>query len=123
MMNLIVGTGVTLNHDYASGRNDITINSLGGGGGMSRSIFTTSGNTTAGAVALTDYVYFVAGNHTITMPTAVGNTNRYTIKNNHTANIIINTTSSQTIDGTLSIEIAPWESVDLVSNNSNWGVV
>lgn len=91
--------------------------------GITRSTVVTSGNTTASATASVDYVYLVAGAHTITMPTAVGNTNRYTIKNNHSAAITVNTTSSQTIDGTTSIQIAPEDSVDLISNNSNWGIL
>lgn len=92
-------------------------------GGNTRTIITTSGSTTAGSTAGTDYVYLVAGNHTITMPTAVSNTNRYTIKNGYSANITINTTSSETIDGTTSIQIAPDESVDIISNNTNWRII
>jgi hypothetical protein len=95
----------------------------GGGGGTTRTIVVTSGNTTAGSTAGTDYIYLVAGAHTITMPTAVSNTNRYSIKNNYSANITINTTSSQTIDGTTSISIAPEESIDLISDNSNWRII
>ncbi len=94
-----------------------------GGGGTTRTVVTTSGNTTAGSTAGTDYVYLVAGAHTITLPTAVSNTNRYTIKNGHSANITIDTTSSQTIDGTTSISIAPDESVDIISNNTNWRII
>jgi hypothetical protein len=99
------------------------VNQSGGGGGITRSIVVTSGNTTAGEASLTDYVYLVAGAHTITFPTAVSNTNRYTIKNNHSANITVDTTSSQTIDGTTTISIAPQESVDIISNNTNWNIL
>lgn len=93
------------------------------GTGLVRTIVVTSSNTLAGSSAQTDYVYLVSGAHTITMPTAVGNTNRYTIKNLHSAAIIVNTTSSQTIDGTTSIQIAPEDSVDIIPNNSNWGII
>ncbi|MFP5260996.1 MAG: hypothetical protein ACLGJB_03720 [Blastocatellia bacterium] len=96
---------------------------VSGGSGINRSIVVTSGSVTAGATASTDYVYLVAGAHTVTMPTAASNTNRYTIKNNHSAAITVNTTSSQTIDGGASIQIAPEDSVDLISNNSNWFVI
>ena len=95
----------------------------GGSGGTSRTIVVTTGNTTAGSTANTDYVYLVAGLHTITMPTAVSNTNRYSVKNNHSANITIGTTSSQTIDGTTTISLAPEESVDLISDNTNWRII
>lgn len=95
----------------------------GGGSGITRSVVVTSGNFTAGATALTDYVYLVAGAHTPTMPTAVGNTNRYTIKNNHSAAITVGTTSSQTIDGVTTVTIAPENSIDLISNNANWSII
>jgi hypothetical protein len=91
--------------------------------GRSRSIFTVSTNTTAASAADTDYVYIVGGAYTITMPTAVANTNRYSIKNAHSASITVNTTSSQTIDGSSSIGIAAEDSVDLISDNSNWRIL
>lgn len=90
---------------------------------IKRTVVTTSGNVTAGSTAKTDYVYLVAGAHTVTLPTAVSNTNRYTIKNGHSANITVDTTSSQTIDGTTTISIAPDESVDIISNNTNWRII
>src|SRR5688572_4863623 len=68
------------------------IETLAAGGGITRTIVVTSGNVSAGATASTDYVYLVAGAHTITLPTAVSNTNRYTIKNNHSAAITVDTT-------------------------------
>lgn len=95
----------------------------GGGGGITRSIVVTSGSATMGSTASTDYVYLVSGAHTMTLPTAVSNTNLYTVKNNHSANITIDTTSSQTIDGTTSISLAPEEAVGIISNNSNWFIV
>ena len=94
-----------------------------GGSGITRSIVVTSGSATMGATALTDYVYLVAALDTMTLPTAVSNTNRYTIKNNHSANITVNTTSSQTIDGTTTISIAPQDSVEIISNNINWNII
>jgi hypothetical protein len=42
---------------------------------------------------------------------------------NHLANITLNTTSSQTINGTTTISIAPEESVDIVSDNTNWKII
>lgn len=99
------------------------IAALSVGAGITRTIVVTSSNVTAGATASRDYVYLVAGPHTVTLPTAVGNTNRYTIKNNHSADITLNTTASQTIDGTTSISINPQASVDIISTNINWSVV
>lgn len=92
------------------------------GAGITRSITVTSGSFTAGATANTDYAYLLAGAHVPTLPTAVGNTNRYTFKNNHSANITFLTTSSQTIDGG-ALVLGPQEAVDLVSNNANWFII
>lgn len=91
--------------------------------GITRSVVVTSGSATMGATALTDYVYLVAGAHTMTLPTAVSNLNRYTVKNNHSAAITVDTTSAQTIDGTTTISINPQSSVDIISNNSNWFII
>ena len=95
----------------------------GVGGGIVRSIIITSGNYTAGATSGTDYVYLIAGAHTGTLPTAVGNTNRYTFKNNHSAAVTLDGDGTETIDGTANIQIAPEDSVDLISDNSNWRVI
>lgn len=92
-------------------------------GGITRSVTVTSGSATMGSDASTDYVYLVAGAHTMTLPTAVSNTNRYTVKNKHSANITIDTTSAQTIDGDTSISVPPGSSVDLISDGSNWNII
>jgi hypothetical protein len=95
-----------------------------GGGGMTRSVVSISASGSAGATAQTDYVYFASGTITITLPTAAGNTNRYTIKNVGFGIITINTTSSQTIDDALSATIYTHNnSVDLVSDGSNWKLI
>lgn len=95
---------------------------VSGGSGQSQIVTVSSGNFTAGAAASTNYIYILAGNHTPTMPTAVGNTNRYTIKNAHTASIAVAFTSSQTADGG-GITLKPGASVDLVSNNTEWKII
>lgn len=98
-----------------------------GSGSFSRTISSISSNTTAGASATTDYVYKCTSTFTLTMPTAVGNTNRYTIKNVGSGTITVDTTSSQTIDGDLTwvlntnpSNILYGDSIDLVSDGSNW---
>ena len=98
--------------------------SNGGSGGMNRLVQTVSGNTTAGSTANTDYVYFVTATCTITLPTAVSNTNRYTfVVFNTGVTLTIAAASGQTIDGnatqTYSTE---YQSVDILSNNANWGL-
>jgi len=96
----------------------------GGSGGITRTIVSTASPLTAGSAAFTDYVYLVSGTTTITLPTAVGNTNRYTIKRVGTDPVTIATTSSQTIDGSLTALInVQYQSLDLVSDNANWNVI
>lgn len=81
-------------------------------------------SSTIAAATSTDYTIFANVGITTTLPTAVSNTNRYTIKNISASSVLIATTSAQTIDGS-STALLPVTniSVDLVSNNSNWQVV
>ena len=98
----------------------------GSGGGITRSISTITASTSAGSTANTDYVYNgnTAGNITLTLPTAVSNTNRYTVKNSNTGVLSIYTTSSQTIDGVTFYNLnKQYQAIDLLSNNSNWFIV
>jgi hypothetical protein len=99
------------------------INAATAGATITRDIVVPAGSGVIGDTTLTDYVYFITGAYTMTMPTAVNNTNRYTIKNNYSADITINTTASQTIDGSLTLVLAPSDSVDLISNNANWSII
>lgn len=95
----------------------------GGGGGITRSVNSISSPTTAGSTASTDYVYFVSGTTTLTLPTAVGNTNKYTVKNTGSATVTVDTTSAQTIDGASTLTINTPYSYDIISNGSNWFIV
>lgn len=97
----------------------------GKAGGITRSVVNITAAQTAGGTALIDYVYYWSGSSafTLTMPTAVSNTNRYTLKNASTVNQTVNTTASQTIEGGTSIVIYPNNSVDLISNGANWMVI
>lgn len=92
-------------------------------GGIVRSISSISSPTTAGATSGTDYVYFVTGTTTLTLPTAVGNTNSYKITNfDASLTTTVATTSSQTIDGSTTITLIPNQSVEIISNNANWAI-
>ena len=104
-------------------KGDGTWAAASGGSGITRTIVTTSGSLTLGSTSMTDYVYLVAGAHTLSMPTAVGNTNRYTVKNDHTAAITIDTTGAETIEGAASISLDPEKAVDIISNNTNWRII
>jgi hypothetical protein len=113
---LVAGTNVTLNYNDTTGFLTINVS------GITRTIVTTSGAATLPSDASTDYTVFIVGAHNQTMPTAVGNTNKYDIKNNYSANVTILTTSSQTIDGTTTISLSPQSAVTLISNGSNWSI-
>jgi hypothetical protein len=90
-----------------------------------RSVNVVSLDITAGNTAGTDYVYLVSGTTTITLPTAVGNTNRYSIKRSGTGVVSIATTSGQTIDGSSSpINInVQYVSIDIISNGTDWEII
>lgn len=88
-----------------------------------REVVVTSGSVTLGTFPGRDYVYLVAGAHTLSLPAAASNTNRYTIKNNHTAAITIDTAGAENIEGAASIQIAPEDSVDIISDGTNWWVI
>lgn len=90
---------------------------------LTRSIITLTSSATAESTLYRDYVYLLNGAITLTMPTAISNSNRYTVKNIHSANVTVATTSSQTIDGTATISLAPEEAVDLISDSANWRIV
>lgn len=96
----------------------------GGGTGIVRSVINVTATTpvSIGATAATDYVYNVSATSvTMTLPTAVGNTNKYTITDTGTGTITLNTTSSQTINGSTSITISTqYQSRDLISDGANW---
>lgn len=118
---IVAGANVTV--DATDPANPIVSASLPSGSGIIRSVVITSGNYTASATAGTDYEYLIAGAHTTTLPTAVGNSNKYTFKNNHSANVTINPAGAQTIDGAASLSLGPQEAIDLTSDNtSNWNI-
>ena len=119
----------TASGKFAISVNGITPNAAGNitvpVGGTSRSVNVVSTNTSAGSTSGTDYVYLVSGTTTITLPTAVGNTNLYTIKRVGTNTVSIATTSSQTIDGSASpITINVQNvSLDFISDGTNWNII
>lgn len=95
----------------------------GGAGGITRSVSTISTTVTLGAAALTDYVAFLAASAVPTLPTAVSNTNKYTLKNIDTTNKTIATTSSQTIESLTTYTIQPNAAIELISDGANWRII
>lgn len=124
-INWKAGTNVTFTiaNNNTTKKVDITVSASGGGGGTVRSINSISTDTTAGATAGTDYVYLVSGTTTLTLPTAVGNTNLYTIKNVGTGVVTIACFGAETIDATTTITMpVQYTAVDLISDTANWNV-
>ncbi len=102
-----------------------TWQAAGGAAGISRTVVTTAAPLTMGSAALTDYVYFVSGTTTVTLPTAVGNTNRYTVfRTDASLTTTIATSGGQTINGSSTVTLtSQYEAVDLVSNGSQWFII
>lgn len=123
-INIKPGSNVTLTYSNNNTTKylDLTIAATGGSG-TSRSISTVSVSSVAAATASTDIVILANAGIKITLPTAVGNTNLYTIKNIAASSIMIDTTGGQTIDTDTNI-IMPiqFTSVDLISDNANWNI-
>lgn len=84
--------------------------------------FPLTGITTTYTVKDDDYLIDITGNTiTVTLPTAVGvNGKNYVIKNRGTGVVTVATTSSQTIDGANSKSLNNNDSIEVVSDGSNW---
>lgn len=95
-----------------------------GGSGITRSVSVISVSSTFAAVAKTDYVAFANVGIKITLPTAVGNSNQYTVKNSSASSVVVLTTGGETIDdGASALLTTQYQALDFISNNSVWGVV
>jgi hypothetical protein len=104
---------------------DGNIAAISAGSGITRSIQSIAVNTAAGSTAATDYVYLVSGPTTLTLPTAVGNTNKYEIKRTGVNTVSIATTGGQTIDSSASpITInVQYASISVISDGANWFII
>ena len=87
--------------------------------------FPYTGVTNTYNIESTDYlINATSGTFVITLPTAVGISGKqYIIKNSGNGTITLETTSSQTIDGNVSITLIQNETVEVISDGSNWKVV
>lgn len=123
-VNLLAGTNVTLSYqDNSTTKNvDVTIAATGGSGTV-RSISSIATSQSAGSVAGTDYVYVCTTGLKLTLPTAVSNTNLYTVKNTGTSSVMVDTTGGQTVDGDTNIILATqYTAVDLISDSVGWHI-
>lgn len=88
------------------------------------SVAAVSTTTTLAAVAGKQYIYLLQSGAVPTLPTAVGNTSVYQIKNTYSSSINLATTSSQTIEAAAGpLIIYPNEAYTLVSDNANWWII
>jgi len=125
-INIKAGSNVTItyaNNDVTKYL-DLTFASTGGSvGGVTRSIATTTVSSTIGEVSGTDYVVIANAGVQLTLPTAVGNQNLYTIKNTGTSSVLVATTGGETIDdGPNALLSIQYTSIDLISDSINWKV-
>jgi ATP-dependent phosphoenolpyruvate carboxykinase len=60
---------------------------------------------------------------TLTMPTAVSNTNRYSIKNKGVNTVTVAFDGTETGDGSTTLSLQPNASVDLISDDSNFFIL
>lgn len=127
-LNIKAGSNVTLTYSNNETTKylDLTIASSGGGSsvaGTVRSINNIATSQTAGDTAGTDYVYIASQGVALTLPTAVSNTNLYTVKNTSNSSVLVATTGGQTIDDdTNAILAVKYTSIDLISDNTNWKI-
>lgn len=124
----LAGTGTRMVTADASGVLSSQAIPAGGGSGITRSVVNTSATAYAiGSTLAVDYVYFITGAHNSTMVAATSNTNVYTFINIHTAAVQLARFGTDTfftdVAGVTTLDIAPGESIDLISNGTSvWKV-
>lgn len=122
------GTWGTILNDYLSVsiNSDGTLNPLAVSTGLNHVSLKSVNYTAVGTQSECILGNAAGGAITITLPTAVSNTNSYTVKKIDASvnTVTIATTASQTIDGgaTAVLRIR-YASIDVVSDGSNWFVV
>lgn len=95
-----------------------------GGSGITRTVSVLSVSSTLAASANTDYAFFPNVGINLTLPTAISNTNRYTVKNMVVSSILISAATGEDIDGAITALLTEqYESIDLQSNGSVWGII
>lgn len=120
-------------YEYSSLSSSWTSVSGGGGGGSSSLVVATATANYAITSAIDVLIVDAdAGSFTVTLPTAVGATKEYQIisKGTSSTNVVtLATQSSQLVDGASTTTLgaqaspAPYVSVGLVSDNTNWWIL
>lgn len=90
--------------------------------GITRVTSVLSVSSTLAAISMTDYAFFPNVGLALTMPTAIGNSNLYTVKNMSTSSVLV--IASEGIDGSASALLPVQnQSLDIISNGSVWCVI
>ncbi|GAF73489.1 unnamed protein product, partial [marine sediment metagenome] len=71
-------------------------------------------------IVATDYLLDCSGTFIITLPTAVGFTGEYIVKNSGSGIITVDADGSETIDGELNVELLEPRSLTFRSNGATW---
>lgn len=127
-INIKPGSNVSLTYtnNQTTKYLDLTITATGGSssvGGTVRSINNISTSQTAGSTSGTDYVYIASAGVAVTLPTAVGNTNLYTVKNTSNSSVVVLPDGAETIDTSSNAILSfKYTAVDLISDGSNWNI-
>jgi hypothetical protein len=87
--------------------------------------FPSTGITSSYTVGVNDYLVDVTENTvTVTLPTSVDiDGKNYVVKNSGSGVVTVSTTSGQTIDGSSSKTLRTNDSIEIVSDGSNWNIV
>ncbi|MCV7284733.1 right-handed parallel beta-helix repeat-containing protein [Mycolicibacterium wolinskyi] len=88
-----------------------------------RVVNSVSDDVTMAAASGTDYVYLLDRGAEATLPTAVGNTNRYTVKNLAIGASRLIAPSGQEVDGGRHVRLGRNDAVDVISDGQNWWTV
>ncbi|MGV0743014.1 glycosyl hydrolase family 28-related protein [Mycolicibacterium sp. XJ870] len=106
----------------AEGRN-VGIAGNTSGNRPARVVITADDDVALGSAAGTDYVYLLGRGAEATLPTAVGNTNRYTVKNTAVGASRLHAPSGQEVDGERHVRVGGGNAVDVISDGENWWTV
>lgn len=111
------GAAATADNEFVLGTTNHTIITKGG---RRRNLVTKSGNYPA---TIKDHVIVATAACVITLPTAVGFTGQEFIIKTTSIGVSLATTSSQTIDGQITLALQKYDSVAVVSDGSNWVII
>ena len=79
--------------------------------------------TTTYTIVATDYLLDCSGTFTITLPTAVGFTGEYIIKNTGAGLVTLDGDGTETVDSNLSIALNQYVTITVRSTGTNWIIV